>query len=419
MFVRQTNPRRHRQRLKFEQLERRCVLAALPLISEFQFQNQETILDGDGNSSDWIEIHNAGDAAIDLAGYHLTDDPADLDRWSFPATMLGIGDYLLVFASGTGTPDTAGNLHTNFELTADDDFLALVEPDGTTIASQFGPALPEQLTDISYGVTQEEVVTHFVSAGDAGSLLVPTVTDDVAIGSTWNGATEPFDDTNWQPVMLGIGFEDDPPPTDLTNVALAGVAVQSTDGFGLAANNAIDGNRVGGSISHTNTGDLNPWWEVDLGNDVYLETIDAYTRTGCCSPERDYNITIEVRDASDNILYTSAVFNPWDGSGGAAPALAHGTAFSVDLTSEPGGGVTGRKVRVSKVAHGGAGHSEWLHLAEVEVFGRTIPPGPYHDWITTDVQSAMKGRQRDGLSTHNFRRGRCESLGDTHAEHAV
>ena len=61
-------------------------LAALPLagqeltITEFLADNNRGLEDEDGNSSDWIELRNGGDTAIDLAGYALTDDPEMLRR---------------------------------------------------------------------------------------------------------------------------------------------------------------------------------------------------------------------------------------------------------------------------------------------------------------------------------------------------
>ncbi len=45
------------------------------VISEFLADNDNGLLDADGDSSDWIELHNASDAAVNLDGWYLTDDP--------------------------------------------------------------------------------------------------------------------------------------------------------------------------------------------------------------------------------------------------------------------------------------------------------------------------------------------------------
>ena len=54
---------------------------AVPLINEFSASNADIIDDDNGNSSsDWIEIYNAGEDAVNLAGYRLTDDPTDTSK---------------------------------------------------------------------------------------------------------------------------------------------------------------------------------------------------------------------------------------------------------------------------------------------------------------------------------------------------
>lgn len=68
-----------RRTLTSEVLEERHLLAGdLPIINEFMASNSGTIDDGNGQSSDWIEIYNPTATEIDLAGWHLTDDPKAL-----------------------------------------------------------------------------------------------------------------------------------------------------------------------------------------------------------------------------------------------------------------------------------------------------------------------------------------------------
>ena len=59
-----------------------------PLITEFMAANDSGLADEDGEFSDWIEIQNPDNAPISLTGYHLTDDAANLDKWTFPAVTL-------------------------------------------------------------------------------------------------------------------------------------------------------------------------------------------------------------------------------------------------------------------------------------------------------------------------------------------
>jgi len=125
-------------------------------ISEFMASNTSNLATTNGLYEDWIEIHNASGAAVDLAGWYLTDDPADLRKWRFPSTArtspLPDNGYLIVFADGSADAVVLGELRANFKLSAGGEFLALIEPDGETVAYQYNPVFPNQSANISYGI---------------------------------------------------------------------------------------------------------------------------------------------------------------------------------------------------------------------------------------------------------------------------
>jgi hypothetical protein len=125
------------------------------LISEFMASNRRTLRDEDGEASDWIEIRNLGSTAEGLSGWFLTDKAKKPTLWKFPpGVLLPPNDFMIVFASAknrTGNP-----LHTNFKLNASGGYLALVRPDGRTVASEFAPKYPPQLQDISYGRNSDQ-----------------------------------------------------------------------------------------------------------------------------------------------------------------------------------------------------------------------------------------------------------------------
>ncbi|MGH7946428.1 MAG: CotH kinase family protein, partial [Opitutaceae bacterium] len=97
------------------------------------------------------------------------------------------GGYVVIFASSKDRSNPAAPLHTNFALGAGGEYLGLIQPDGTTVASEFAPAFPAQSDNISYGriLTPNGVLeTGFLQrptpgaangAGDA-LLLIETVT---------------------------------------------------------------------------------------------------------------------------------------------------------------------------------------------------------------------------------------------------
>lgn len=69
------------------------------VINEFSSLNID-YLDEDNDASDWIELYNAGNEAINLLDYSLSDDTLDILKWKFPEILLPSKNTILVFASG-------------------------------------------------------------------------------------------------------------------------------------------------------------------------------------------------------------------------------------------------------------------------------------------------------------------------------
>lgn len=177
-------------------------VAAAPVISELMAANSSGLRDEDGAYSDWLEIHNLDDSPVSLAGYALTDDPQVPTRWVFPEVTLPGKGFLVVFASGKDRRDPGAELHTNFRLSRDGEYLALIQPDGRTLASEFAPAFPRQLADLSYGLSMQTEVVGWVPERAVGRLLVP-VND--SLGREW---IQPgFDDSGWSQVTMGVGYD--------------------------------------------------------------------------------------------------------------------------------------------------------------------------------------------------------------------
>ena len=140
-----------------------CCLAALialaplpglaaPLITEFLTNNNIGILDEDASRQDWIEVHNPDLVAVDMGGYHLTDEVAQPMRWTFPSgVIIPPGGYLVVFASGKNRAVAGQPLHTNFSLASGGEALALNAPGGLVHLSLWDP-FPVQSADVSYGL---------------------------------------------------------------------------------------------------------------------------------------------------------------------------------------------------------------------------------------------------------------------------
>ncbi len=113
-------------------------------------RDEQGIRDEDGELQEWIEIHNRSAQPIDLAGWTLTDDSAQTNKWIFPNRILGPNEYLFIFASGKDRTN-GSRLHTNFKLSSYGEYLALFDPAGNPM-TRFAPKYPEQRPDISFGL---------------------------------------------------------------------------------------------------------------------------------------------------------------------------------------------------------------------------------------------------------------------------
>jgi hypothetical protein len=170
-------------------------------ISEFLAANDSSISDEDGDRSDWVEIYNSGTTTVNLAGWRLTDDSGDLSKWVFPSVDLAPKGFLIVFASDKDRVVASAPLHTNFKLSSDGGYLALVKDNGT-IAHEYNP-YPAQYTDKPYGFQHTVSTVQLVGPSAGLKYFVPTTaTPDNA---TWTART--FVDTTWTNGTNGVGFE--------------------------------------------------------------------------------------------------------------------------------------------------------------------------------------------------------------------
>ncbi|HIJ52805.1 MAG TPA: hypothetical protein HPP66_06580, partial [Planctomycetes bacterium] len=166
-------------------------------------------LDGNGESSDWLEIYNPTGETVSLDGWYLTDNKDNRTKWQFPDGFeIEPGKFRIVFASEKTIDlypynypylDPADYYHTNFELDIDGEYLGLVAPDSNIVVHEYADEYPRQLTDISYGLTQ--YATTLVPVDTAVSYHVPTSGD---AGTDWTAVE--FDDSEWETGETGLGF---------------------------------------------------------------------------------------------------------------------------------------------------------------------------------------------------------------------
>ena len=121
------------------------IFAQNVVINEIMASNQTTILDEDGDASDYLELYNKGTEPINLTGYYLSDNIEKIQKWQFGNAVIEPGEYLIVFASDKDRQTTY--LHTNFKISASGESIILSDTSGTIIDQV---DLPESMVDISY-----------------------------------------------------------------------------------------------------------------------------------------------------------------------------------------------------------------------------------------------------------------------------
>src|SRR5262249_8682766 len=123
---------------------------------------------------------------------------------------------------------------------------------------------------------------------------------------------------------------------------------------GVAVDGSTDGNFFSGSVTSTNL-DTFPWWQVDLGSSVNIDSIAIWNRTDCCSGRLN-NAYVFVSDSP---------FLPDDTPSTLSTRL--GTIFRQfgisGLSTNVDIGTQGRYVRIQLAG------INYLSLAEVQVFG--------------------------------------------------
>ncbi len=291
--------------------------------------------------ADWVELFNPTLDPVELAGWGLSDDPDEPFKHTLQGALPSAG-FVVIDAGGPEAVAPAAP----FALSAAGETLVLTAPDGQAIDTLTFEA---QRDGFSFG--RPQTVTRTVLLGDGDEA-------DVAVAPDM-----------WASMTLPIGYDVGGAPPG--NLALGRPTAQSSNGYGRTGAEAVDGDPA--TFTHTGDGDLESFWEVDLQASARISEVRIVNRSGCCA-ERLYNLDVALLDEAREPVWTWDRFNPTTGTP-TDPGPEH--VFAMDPT-------VGRFLRVEKTAVGGAGETEWLSLAEVEVTG--APAAPFVDRIATVVE---------------------------------
>ena len=156
----------------------RSTIAAFPSVwlNEIQTGNARQLADNAGDFDAWTELYNPGTNRVSLAGLSLSDDPANLTKWSFPAgSQLEPGEFLVVWLDGQTSQTSGRQYHTSFNAgSGTNGFLGLSFNDqGTTRMVSYlnYPALPPRYSygSVPDGQPHSQSAMFFATPGSANN----------------------------------------------------------------------------------------------------------------------------------------------------------------------------------------------------------------------------------------------------------
>ncbi len=148
------------------------------VINELVAANNAGAKDEFNQFEDWIELFNKGNTTVNISGYHITDNPANLKKWQIPnGTSLMPGEYLILWCD---EDSSQGKFHTNFKLAKSGEQVMLLTP-SLAIADSvtFGP----QMDNMGYARRPNGTGSFVVQAPTFSANNNVTDTDDLRVQS--------------------------------------------------------------------------------------------------------------------------------------------------------------------------------------------------------------------------------------------
>ena len=173
-----------------------------------------------------------------------------------------------------------------------------------------------------------------------------------------------------------------------TNLASGRIATQVPDNATYPAANGVNGNLA--DFTHTANNSTTPYWQVDLGMNYAIDSVNMHNRDGCCGG-RLRDITVSVLNSNQVAIFSSPLLNRSNLLGGGYANYGSGPeVLRADIRSLAGGTVSGRFVRITRTAssNGGTDDNQVLALGEVQVFGVDAKPTASGPVFATSLNSA-------------------------------
>jgi hypothetical protein len=113
------------------------------VINEIVAHNESGIMDEAGNTTDWLELYNPTQEAVDLNDWALYDGNTADDPWTFGADVqIAAGEFLIIFCD---SDPEEGDLHTDFNLSRQGEVVTLEDHTALIVDSvEFPGLLPDR-----------------------------------------------------------------------------------------------------------------------------------------------------------------------------------------------------------------------------------------------------------------------------------
>ena len=125
------------------------------IISEVMASNDSVATYPKAGYTDWVEIFNSGDTAVDLGGWGLSDNPEKPQKWQFPVgTTIRPGEYRVILCDKGTEKIGDAELHASFSISRKKGEVIILTDAGGAVHDRI--TLPEMKTDTSFGRNPED-----------------------------------------------------------------------------------------------------------------------------------------------------------------------------------------------------------------------------------------------------------------------
>ena len=211
----------------------------------------------------------------------------------------------------------------------------------------------------SFTFTNQNVLPNLLAVGASKTISIRARAN---VDGDFSSLRVTYDDGAIVSIPIRAQFQNSEPQPTTTNLSLGKIAEQSSTSHNGVASRAVDGDTNGTyrdqSVTHTSNSNQ-PWWQVDLGENALVDSVELFNRTDSCCTLRLSNFYIMVSSEPFANRSLSELLSDTSIARSFHTSLST-SSIDVDFNDAPG-----RYVRVQL-----RDANVVLSLAEVQVVGR-------------------------------------------------